>query len=122
MNSSMIELSIAVLGVLERIATVGPKDSSLGLCANVCELLPTDTYCEESVDCLLTHLFESWPDKSNNSTYPVGNWIRHPRKLYWHFHANRRDMWDVDTRYGAARRALLVHCHTKLTELIKKGD
>lgn len=119
--SKFIALRIAILNVLERIASKGPKDNTLGICTNVCELMPTDRYSDEDIDCLLSYLFSSWPDKSTCSAYPVGNWTKAPSKVFWYYHDNRRDMWNKETRYGTARWALLMHCHNKLTELIKEG-
>lgn len=109
----MSELHMLILAALMDIHRFGPKDNTLGICANVTQILGDgddhDFLVEEAVDNALCALFESWPDKSTSTAYPVGNWSMFPSKIFWEYHDDRRSMW-ADNKYGTARKALLDHC------------
>lgn len=106
----MSELHMLILAALMDIKLSGPRDNTLGICANVTRILGDEAELDDVVDNALCALFESWPEKSHSTAYPVGNWSEVPSKLFWHFHDDRRSMWDIKTRYGVARWALLDHC------------
>lgn len=112
-----MSLKDKILAALLAIKNVGPRDSTLGICANVSQILEVENEVdEEAIEELLSDLFSDWPDKSHSTAYPIGNWTSQPSKLFWRFHDDRRSMWDPKTEYGAARWALLEHCINKLNQ------
>ena len=116
---AMSQLHDRILAALLAIQHMGPKDSTLGICGNVTQILEeneTDVLDDDAIEGILTDLFSDWPDKSFSTAYPIGNWTNEPSKLFWRFHNDRRSMWDRKTKYGAARWALLEHCLNKLNQ------
>lgn len=111
----MDNLKQKVLAALIHIKANGPKDVTLGICAEVGVLLGDNADMYEALDALLTHVFESWPNKSSSSAYPVGKWSLQPAKLFWMYFDNNKSMWDKGTKYGAARYELLDHCINTLS-------
>lgn len=105
----MSELHMLILAALLDIQRFGPKDKTLGICANVIQILGDEAELDDAVDNALCALFESWPDKSHSTAYPIGNWSSFPNKIFWKYHDDRRSMWEGD-RYGTARKDLLNHC------------
>ena len=114
--SQMSQLHQQIHAALLAIQVNGPKDPKLGICGNVGELLGDDPALDDPLDHAFTELFSDWPDKSVSTAYPVGNWSRVPNKLFWFFHDNHLSMWNRNTKYGAARWALLEHCLNKLNQ------
>lgn len=111
---ALSELHQRIHAALLCIQLNGPKDQYLGICANVVQILGEEAEMDDVMDDALLALFEDWPDKSPSSAYPVGNWSQVPSKVFWHYHDNRRSMWDRKDRYGQARWALLEHALSKL--------
>ena len=61
---ALSELHQQIHAALLTIKTLGPKDDTLGICANLIEILGDSAVLDEVVDDALTELFSSWPDKS----------------------------------------------------------
>lgn len=112
---ALSDLNRMIYAALLDIKMFGPKDKTLGICANVGKLLGDAAELDDDLDEALLSLFESWPDKSSSSAYPVGKWILFPRKLFWHHYDNTSSMWEQRTRYGQARWDLLEHCIKRLS-------
>ncbi|MNF46482.1 hypothetical protein D3C87_1563740 [compost metagenome] len=113
---AMSELHQQIHAALLTIKESGPKDEYLGICGNVSQIMDLHCDLDDDVEHILTELFSDWPDKSFSTAYPIGNWTNKPSKLFWHFHGSRKPMWDRQTKYGAARWALLEHCLNKLNQ------
>ena len=111
---AMSQLHQQIHAALLAIQTQGPKDEYLGICGNAGVLMGDDPALDDLLDHALSDLFSDWPDKSVSNAYPIGNWVPNPSTLFWAHHDLKRSMWDRNTKYGAARWALLEHCLNKL--------
>jgi len=114
---AMSELHQEILTALTAIKVNGPKDIYMGICDNVGQLLEQVSIVDnELIVNYLTELFSDWPDKSNSTTYPIGNWAESPKRLFWDHYDHDKSMWNKRTKYGQARWALLDHCISKLSQ------
>ena len=115
---AMSELHQQIHAALLVIHQVGPKDLYVGICANVITIIKSyeEAVSDDAVDTVLHELFEDWPDKTYSTAYPIGNWAISPSDLFWAHADTKRSMWDRNTKYGAARWALLEHCLNKLNQ------
>lgn len=117
----MNQLQKEILIALKKLVVDGPKDHAFGICSEVTKHLDDVlfAYSEVAAERELEAAFDTWPDKSNNKKYPVGNWTLSPNKLFWKHCNDGRSMWDPNTRYGKARLRLLQHT---LTHFLKLGN
>lgn len=104
-----------ILVALITIKKDGPIESHVGICANLEYVLNVAgyEYSRSRFEDVLESLFRSWPDKSTMSAYPVGNWCD-PREIFWSHFDSASNMWNKNTKYGAARYDLLNHCIAEL--------
>jgi hypothetical protein len=100
MQSKMSMENKEAIDELSRIAKGGrPINPSSGLCSQ--------PHIEEVDVRLLWGAFESWPEFSGNSTFPIPSYGKEDETVkYCHTHL----MYNRLTKYGRARRRLAAHC------------
>lgn len=91
-----------ILEALLRIKAGEIPEPTLGICANVCNLMCHDTESESQVYRFLEKMFPRWPNYSGNERYPVEG-----GEVYFWSAVAKRHRWNPEDDHGALRLDLL---------------